>query len=83
VDPAYQSTGGKAAIYTRLSKMSAEQRREMTVAARAAQRKKIEDEVDPDQGEPDSRAAQLQELGGVPDRRDQLGVVRASAAAGG
>lgn len=48
MDPAYDSTRGKAAIDTRLSRMSEDQRREMTVAARAAQRKKIEQEIDPD-----------------------------------
>ena len=48
MDPSsYDSTRGKAAIIARLKRMSAAQRREMTEAARAAQRRKIEQEIDP------------------------------------
>jgi hypothetical protein len=38
VDPAYDSARGKAAINTRLMRMDADERREMTAAAREAQR---------------------------------------------
>jgi hypothetical protein len=48
LDAYHSTTRGKAAINTRLSRMDADERKHMADAAREAQRRKIELEIDPD-----------------------------------